>query len=287
MAHLGCCIDLARRRGHRVIGLVYDQALSGGFITSGLIADACYALPEAEIRVMRIPAMARVTKLSEELLTELSRANPVFAPGVGNYVRMGGVRALWEGDLAGRAARRRWPTRRADDRARRDGARARRPPARRRRRRSACSTRLSATACRRRCRCSATSSSGSTTRGWARRAASAPLATRDGARAAWRTGRAHDLPLVVTRQPARRSGAGDALALGLPAPLRWERRRLALRVPRAGDRAASTTSRALGERRRRCRRCADARRLARALRRSWRALPARRRASTAATAGSC
>ena len=99
MAHLGCCLDLARRRGHRVIGLVYDQALSGGFITSGLIADACYALPEAEIRVMRIPAMARVTKLSEELLTELSLHNPVFAPGVGNYVAMGGVRALWEGDL--------------------------------------------------------------------------------------------------------------------------------------------------------------------------------------------
>ena len=71
MAHLGCSIDLARRRGHRVIGLVYDQALSGGFITSGLIADACYALPEAEIRVMRIPAMARVTKLSEDFLTRL------------------------------------------------------------------------------------------------------------------------------------------------------------------------------------------------------------------------
>ena len=100
MAHLGCCIDLARRRGHRVIGLVYDQALSGGFITSGLIADACDALPEAEIRVMRIPAMARVTKLSEEVLTALSATNPVFAPGVQNYLRMGGVRALWQGDLA-------------------------------------------------------------------------------------------------------------------------------------------------------------------------------------------
>ena len=99
MAHLGCCIDLARRRGHRVIGLVYDQALSGGFITSGLIADACYALPEAEIRVMRIPAMARVTKISEARLTELSQANPVFAPGVQNYVAMGGVRSLWTGDL--------------------------------------------------------------------------------------------------------------------------------------------------------------------------------------------
>jgi malonate decarboxylase gamma subunit len=100
MAHLGMSIDLARRRGHRVIGLVYDQALSGGFITSGLIADACYALPEAEIRVMRIPAMARVTKLAPELLEALSQSNPVFAPGVENYVAMGGVRALWRGDLA-------------------------------------------------------------------------------------------------------------------------------------------------------------------------------------------
>ena len=73
MAHLGASIDLARRRGHRVIGVVYDQALSGGFITSGLIADACHALPEAEIRVMRIPAMARVTKLPESMLLQLSR----------------------------------------------------------------------------------------------------------------------------------------------------------------------------------------------------------------------
>jgi malonate decarboxylase gamma subunit len=100
MAHLGMCIDLARRRGHRVLGLVYDQALSGGFITSGLIADACDALPEAEIRVMRLPAMARVTKLPEAMLAQLSESNPVFAPGVGNYVAMGGVRRLWQGDLA-------------------------------------------------------------------------------------------------------------------------------------------------------------------------------------------
>jgi len=99
MAHLGCCIELARRQQHRVIGLVYDQALSGGFITSGLIADACYALPEAEIRVMRLPAMARVTKIDEARLAELSKSNPVFAPGVENYVAMGGIRALWTGDL--------------------------------------------------------------------------------------------------------------------------------------------------------------------------------------------
>lgn len=100
MAHLGCCIDLARRRGHRVLGLVYDQALSGGFITSGLLADACHALPSAEIRVMRLPAMSRVTKLPQELLEQLSQANPVFAPGVDNYLAMGGVASLWRGDLA-------------------------------------------------------------------------------------------------------------------------------------------------------------------------------------------
>jgi malonate decarboxylase gamma subunit len=90
------CLDLARRKGHKVIGLVYDQALSGGFITTGLIADACYALPEAEIRVMRIPAMARVTKLPEAMLEELAQSNPVFAPGVGNYVAMGGIQSVWD-----------------------------------------------------------------------------------------------------------------------------------------------------------------------------------------------
>lgn len=100
MAHLGKCIDLARRRGHRVIGLVYDQALSGGFITSGLMADACYALPQATIRVMGLPAMARITKVPEERLVELAKDNPVFAPGARNYLAMGGVEAIWDGDLA-------------------------------------------------------------------------------------------------------------------------------------------------------------------------------------------
>ena len=99
MAHMGCCVDLARRSGHRVIALVYDQALSGGFITSGLMADTCHALPEAEIRVMRLPAMSRVTKIAEDVLEALSLSNPVFAPGVENYVAMGGIASLWRGDL--------------------------------------------------------------------------------------------------------------------------------------------------------------------------------------------
>ena len=99
MAHMGLCVDLARRSGHRVIALVYDQALSGGFITSGLMADTCHALPEAEIRVMRLPAMSRVTKIAEDVLEALSLSNPVFAPGVENYVAMGGIASLWRDDL--------------------------------------------------------------------------------------------------------------------------------------------------------------------------------------------
>ncbi|RJF92365.1 biotin-independent malonate decarboxylase subunit gamma [Noviherbaspirillum saxi] len=104
MAHLGKCIDLARRRGHPIIGLVYDQALSGGFITSGLMADACYALPDASIRVMGLPAMARITKVPEEKLTELAKHNPVFAPGPENYLRMGGIHDIWKENLAQRLA---------------------------------------------------------------------------------------------------------------------------------------------------------------------------------------
>jgi len=100
MAHLGKCVAVARRRGHRILGLVYDQALSGGFIASAMNADLCGALADAEIRVMGLAAMARVTRIPEERLSALSRASPVFAPGAINYVAMGGVDALWEGDLA-------------------------------------------------------------------------------------------------------------------------------------------------------------------------------------------
>jgi malonate decarboxylase gamma subunit len=64
------------------------------------MADACYALPASTIRVMALPAMARITKVPEETLTELARSNPVFAPGPENYLRMGGLQAIWDGDLA-------------------------------------------------------------------------------------------------------------------------------------------------------------------------------------------
>jgi malonate decarboxylase gamma subunit len=100
MAHLGKCVEIARQRGHRILGLIYDQALSGGFIPNAMMADLCAALPDAEIRVMGLPAMARITRIAEDRLRALSTTSPVFAPGAVNYVRMGAVDALWNGDLA-------------------------------------------------------------------------------------------------------------------------------------------------------------------------------------------
>lgn len=99
-AHLARTLDLARRRGAPLVSLVYGESVSGGFLSFGLMADRIFALPEAQVRVMDLRAMARVTKQPLEKLQALSQGSPVFAPGVENYVRMGAVEAVWEGDLA-------------------------------------------------------------------------------------------------------------------------------------------------------------------------------------------
>jgi len=99
-AHLARSLELARRRGAPLISLVYGESVSGGFLSFGLMADRIFALPEAQVRVMDLRAMARVTKQPLEKLQALSTSSPVFAPGVDNYVQMGAVEAVWEGDLA-------------------------------------------------------------------------------------------------------------------------------------------------------------------------------------------
>lgn len=95
LAHLVKCLELARRKGHRLLSLVYAEAVSGGFLSFGLMADEIHALPEAKIRVMNLPAMARITKLPLEMLEELSGNSPSFAPGVENFFKLGGVQSIW------------------------------------------------------------------------------------------------------------------------------------------------------------------------------------------------
>ncbi|QIB32978.1 biotin-independent malonate decarboxylase subunit gamma [Ancylobacter pratisalsi] len=101
IAHLTKCLYAARQRGHRVIGLVNELAVSAGFMALGMSTDACYALPAAEVRVMALGAMARVTKIPLDRLTELCATSPVLGPSVENFMRVGALAGVWSGDLAG------------------------------------------------------------------------------------------------------------------------------------------------------------------------------------------
>ena len=116
LAHLAKCLEVARRRGHRLISLVYAEAVSGGFLSFGMMADEIDTLAEAQVRVMNLPAMARITKIPLEKLEELSRTSPVFAPGIENFLKLGGVRAIWQRPLAKPLAQALENTSQADDR---------------------------------------------------------------------------------------------------------------------------------------------------------------------------
>jgi malonate decarboxylase gamma subunit len=100
LAHLAKCVEVARRRGHRTIALVYGEAVSGGFLALGMIADRTFALAQAQIRVMALPAMSRITGIPVERLEELCATSPIFGPGAAHYERLGAVEAIWRGDLA-------------------------------------------------------------------------------------------------------------------------------------------------------------------------------------------
>lgn len=95
LAHLSKCFELARQRGHRLLSLVYGEAVSGGYLALGMIADQCFALEHAQIRVMALPAMSRITQIPLERLEELCRTSAIFGPGVENYRRLGALDALW------------------------------------------------------------------------------------------------------------------------------------------------------------------------------------------------
>lgn len=96
LAHLAACVDLARRHGHLSLSLVTGEAVSGGYLSFGLMADRAYALASSQVRVMDLKAMARVTKIDHAKLLELSVSSPTFAPGAENYQRMGAIEDIWE-----------------------------------------------------------------------------------------------------------------------------------------------------------------------------------------------
>ena len=100
LAHLAKCFEVARRRGHKLLALVYGEAVSGGFLALGMTADEAYATPEAQGRVMALPAMARITQIPIERLQELCRTSPIFGPGAEHYRKLGALEEVWSEDLA-------------------------------------------------------------------------------------------------------------------------------------------------------------------------------------------
>jgi malonate decarboxylase gamma subunit len=100
MAHLSKCVELARARGHATLGLVYGQAVSGGFITSGMMADACYALRGAQLHVMALPAMARLMRQPLETVKCLTSKSPLLGADAAVHWKMGTLQDVWDVDPA-------------------------------------------------------------------------------------------------------------------------------------------------------------------------------------------
>ncbi|MDB5365302.1 MAG: mdcE [Rhodospirillales bacterium] len=96
LAHLAKSLLLAEQAGHRTIGLLYGGSAAGAFIATALATGTLVALPGAHPEVMDLPSMARVTKLSLDVLREKAKATPVFAPGLDNLARTGAVHATWD-----------------------------------------------------------------------------------------------------------------------------------------------------------------------------------------------
>ncbi|MBW5433730.1 biotin-independent malonate decarboxylase subunit gamma [Bradyrhizobium canariense] len=96
LSHLAKSLLLAEAEGHRTVGLLYGGSAAGAFIATALAAGTLVALPGAHPAVMDLPSMARVTKLPIEVLKAKAEATPVFAPGLDNMVRTGGIQIIWD-----------------------------------------------------------------------------------------------------------------------------------------------------------------------------------------------
>jgi hypothetical protein len=82
--HLAKALIHADLQGHATVGLLFGHTAAGAFIATALAARTLVVLPGAQPAVMDLPSMARVTKLSIEVIEEKAKSKPVFAPGLEN-----------------------------------------------------------------------------------------------------------------------------------------------------------------------------------------------------------
>ncbi len=102
IAHVSTCLDAARRRGHKIIGVVHDLAISAGFMATGMATQRMLRPEWRGTRVMAPEAMSRITRIPLERLNQLSKTNAILGPGAANFERIGGIAGI----LVRRCARR-------------------------------------------------------------------------------------------------------------------------------------------------------------------------------------
>lgn len=95
LSHLAKALLVADITGRPAIGLLYGHSAAGAFLATALATRLLVALPTADPVVMDLPSMAKVTKLSIDVLTEKAKSTPVFAPGLDNLARTGAVHVIW------------------------------------------------------------------------------------------------------------------------------------------------------------------------------------------------
>lgn len=105
--HLLACLELARRKGHKLITIATGKAIGGAFICYGMFADRIYALDSASVGLMPIAAMSAVTKIPAAVLQKLSKTMPSLEFGAAPFALLGGVEEVWpsKGDLQARLAK--------------------------------------------------------------------------------------------------------------------------------------------------------------------------------------
>ena len=104
--HLLSCLELARRKGHKLLTIATGKAVGGAFICYGMFADRIYALDSASVGLMPIAAMSAVTKIPVPVLQKLSKTMPSLEFGAQPFALLGGVEEVWSagGDLQARLA---------------------------------------------------------------------------------------------------------------------------------------------------------------------------------------
>jgi malonate decarboxylase gamma subunit len=105
--HLLTCLEVARRKRHKLITLATGKAIGGAFICYGMFADRIYALDSASVGLMPVEAMSAVTKIPVPVLRKLSKTMPSLEFGAHPFALLGGVQEVWpaKGDVQARLAK--------------------------------------------------------------------------------------------------------------------------------------------------------------------------------------